>query len=57
MPFPLYYVLLLSARIDNDHLFKYTILKNKLYVRKHWRSLSEEEKKNTQSGQWENKRS
>ena len=45
MPFPIYYMLLLIARVDNDHLFKYTILKNKLYVRKHWRNLSEERKK------------
>ena len=45
MPFPIYYMLLLSARVDNDHLFKYTILKNKLNVKKHWRSLSGEEKK------------
>ena len=45
MPFPIYYMLLLTARIDNDHLFKHAILKNKLYVKKHWRSLSEEGKK------------
>ena len=45
MPFPIYYMLLLSARVDNDHLFKYTILKNKLNVKKHWRSLSGEVKK------------
>ena len=38
-------MLLLSARVDNDHLFKHAILKNKPYVRKHWRSLSEEGKK------------
>ena len=51
MSFPMYYMLLLTARIDKDHLFKYTILKNKLYMKKHWRSLSEEGKKNTENGQ------
>ena len=35
----------LSLFIDNDHLFKETILKNYLYVKKHWRTLSEEGKK------------
>ena len=38
-------MLLLSARVDKDHLFKYGILRNKLYVKKHWRILSEEGKK------------
>ena len=38
-------MLLLSARVDNDHRFKKTLLKNKLYVKKHWRSLNEEGEK------------
>ena len=44
-------MLLLTARIENDHLFKYTVLKNKLYVKKHWRSLNEEGEKNTENGE------
>ena len=32
-------MLLLTARTDNYHLFKYPILKNKLHMKKHWRNL------------------
>ena len=52
MSFPIYYMLLVTARTDNDHLLKQTILKNKLYMKKHWRSLSEEGRKNSENGQW-----
>ena len=45
MPFPIYYMLPFSARVENDYLFKRKILKNKLYIKKHWRSLSGEGKK------------
>ena len=44
-------MLLVTARTDNDHLLKQTILKNKLYMKKHWRSLSEEGRKNSENGQ------
>ena len=35
MFFPIYYILLLTGRIDTDHLFKHVIFKNKFYVKKH----------------------
>ena len=45
MAFPIYHMLLLRDRVDNDHCFKHKILKNKPYVKKYWRGLSEEGKK------------
>ena len=45
MFFPIYYILLLTGRIDTDHLFKHVIFKNKFYVKEHWKSLSEEERR------------
>ena len=45
MAFPIFSMLLPSARVDNNHLFKHTFLKNKLYVKKHWTNLSEEGEK------------
>ena len=56
MPFPIYYMLQLSARVDINHLFKHTMFKNKLYVKELWRSLSKEGKKNTENGLWGKKR-
>ena len=57
MPFPIYYMLLLSGRADNDHLCKNIVLKNKFYVKKHCRIFYEEGKKNTENGQSGKKRS
>ena len=57
MPFPIYYMLLLSGRADNDHLCKNIVLKNKFNVKKHCRIFYEEGKKNTENGQSGKKRS
>ena len=40
-------MLLITARINTDHRFKHTVLKNKQHLTKHWKSESEEGKKRT----------
>ena len=48
-----YPYLLHTATVDNDHLFKYTTLKNQLYVKKLGEVYMKKGNENTGNGQWE----